>query len=469
MVQLNRLSNLSFEVDDLRRGSIADWSAAINGNIISRKNLVEMALENITSPDGEGARTFISFDKQATMTAADLDALAEAGVETGPLSGLPISIKDLIDQQGEVTASASLARSNVEPALEDAEAVKRLKAAGAVIVGRTNMTEFAYSGLGLNPHYGTPKNPYRRSIGLIPGGSSSGAAISVSDGMAVAAIGSDTGGSLRIPAALCGLVGFKPSQARMPMQGIFPLSETLDTIGPIARSVDCCASIDSILAGDKLSALKLFRPCDLRLGVLDRFVIDDLDPEVSQAYTSALSKISRAGVVLSDVVAEPLSDIASINRYGGFAAIESYANLGGLLLDTGEKLDPYVFSRISRGEGISAVAYREMIMARNLFKEKMAILSKDVDALICPTVPIVAPSISLLENDAELSQKTDRLLLRNPSIANLLDCPSISIPCQGGGSLPVGFMIIGKEGEDRSLLEAAATIEGIFSLGISAL
>src|SRR5438132_12826515 len=218
------------------------------GRTTSRE-LVEAALARIADPEGEGRRVFVKVYDAAARAAADAqDRLRKAGYVASPLAGIPVSIKDLFDVAGEVTLAGSQALDDTPPAEADAPIVARLKAAGAVIIGRTNMTEFAFSGVGINPHYGTPGNPYDRS--LIPGGSSAGAPISVADGMAAVAIGTDTGGSVRIPAALCGLVGFKPTQYRVPREGATPLSTTLDSVGPVGLSVACCALTDAVMAGE---------------------------------------------------------------------------------------------------------------------------------------------------------------------------------------------------------------------------
>src|ERR1700730_3584612 len=210
-----------------------------DGRTTSRE-LVEAALAQITDPGGEGARTSVKVYAERARAAADAqDQLRKAGYTASPLAGLPVSLKDLFDVAGERTLAGSKALDDTPPAQCDAAIVARLRAAGAVLIGRTNMTEFAFSGVGINPHYGTPGNPYDRR--LIPGGSSSGAAVSVSDGGAVVAIGTDTGGSVRIPAAPCGIVGFKPTQKRIPRDGVTTLSTTLDSIGPLANSVACCA------------------------------------------------------------------------------------------------------------------------------------------------------------------------------------------------------------------------------------
>ena len=241
-------------------------------------DLVNACLHAIEDASGEGSRTFIrTFSDSARAAAEQFDLHRVAG----PLGGLPVSIKDLFDVAGERTTAGSVVLADATPANADSLAVARLRAAGAILLGKTNMTEFAFSGLGLNPHYGTPCNPYDRGSQRIPGGSSSGAAVSVTDGMAHAALGSDTGGSVRIPAALCGLTGFKPTARRVPLEGALPLSFTLDSIGSIAPTVACCARIDAVLAGAALSPVPPIDLKGLRLGVLQGYVMDGIDPSVS--------------------------------------------------------------------------------------------------------------------------------------------------------------------------------------------
>ena len=228
--------------------TLNELTTALEEGSTTSVQLTEQALARATDPAGEGARATRLYAESALAQARASDTLRAAGVVRSAVEGLPVSIKDLFDVKGETTMAGSVAREGEPAAEHNAVVVDRLIAAGAVIVGRTNMTEFAYSGLGINPHYGTPLNPWDRATGRIPGGSSSGAAVSVADGMAAAAIGSDTGGSVRIPAALCGLTGFKPSAWRVSMAGVLPLSANLDSIGPIAASVRCCAELDAILS-----------------------------------------------------------------------------------------------------------------------------------------------------------------------------------------------------------------------------
>src|SRR6266404_4067777 len=215
----------------------------------SSRSLVEECLARIADPAGEGRRVFLKIHADTARAAADAyDALRRHGAAPSLFAGIPISVKDLFDVAGDVTTAGSVALRHAPPATRDATAITRLRAAGFIPIGRTNMTEFAFSGLGINPHYDTPRNPYDRKTGRIPGGSSSGAAVSVTDSMAFGAVGTDTGGSCRIPAALCGLVSFKPTAKRIPLGGVLPLSSSLDSIGPLAASVVCCAALDAVLA-----------------------------------------------------------------------------------------------------------------------------------------------------------------------------------------------------------------------------
>ena len=261
---------------------------------VTSEQLVEEALASALSSEGQGGKTFIKvYDNQAMVQAKAIDQVRKSGVELHPLAGIPISIKDLFDVAGEITLSGSLVRRKSAPAKSDAHIVSKLRAAGAILIGRTNMTEFAFSGLGINPHYGTPLNPWDRKTGRIPGGSSSGAAISVTDNMAAAAIGTDTGGSVRIPSALCGLTGFKPTAVRVSKEGAFPLSTTLDSIGPLANSVSCCSILDQTMRGAAVNAL-LDKPVDgLTLAIPQTIVLDDMDRTVATKFENVVKVHSK--------------------------------------------------------------------------------------------------------------------------------------------------------------------------------
>ncbi len=341
----------------------------------------------------------------------------------------------------------------------DALAVARLRAAGAILIGHTNMTEFAFSGLGLNPHHGTPCNPYDRPGKRIPGGSSSGAAVSVADGMAHAAIGSDTGGSVRIPAALCGLTGFKPTARRVPLDGTLPLSFTLDSAGPIAPTVACCARIDSVLAGLDPRPLHPAGSANLRLGVLQGYVLDGMDASVSAAFSFVVSLLSRLGAQVEDVTFPSLDQIPAANQKGGFAAAESYAWHSSLLEKDASRYDRRVISRILRGKEITTADYSDLLQTRRQIIEDATRTFAGFDAILMPAVPRIAPRIADLEADDGAYFEANAAMLRNPSVVNFLDGCALSIPCHIPGEAPVGLMVAGLAMHDMRILSIGAAIE----------
>jgi aspartyl-tRNA(Asn)/glutamyl-tRNA(Gln) amidotransferase subunit A len=434
------------------------------GELAARKTtsqaLVEDALMRIAVPSGEGARVFLRTHRESALAEAQAsDALRAHGIVPSPLAGIPVSVKDLFDVAGDITRAGSKALADAAPAKADASVVRRLRQAGAIIVGRTNMVEFAFSALGLNPHYGTPKNPWDRATGRIPGGSSSGAAVSVSDGMAAMGLGTDTGGSVRIPAALCGLTGFKPTAGRIAKDGTFPLSATLDSIGPIAPSVACCALVDSILAGDAPLVPPALPLKGLRLGVVQDYVLEDLDSGVSKAFGKALARLSQAGASVTDLHFEALYRLPQINQKGGLVVAEAYAVHRGLIARRKADYDPRVASRTLRGADMSAADYIEVLAQRAAMIADSARLAAPYDALLMPTVSMVAPPIAPLEADDQLYGKTNLAILRNPSVVNFLDGCALSIPCHERGEGPVGLMVVGQSGEDRRLLAVGLAVE----------
>src|SRR5262245_63905362 len=264
----------------------------------SARKLVEECIARIADPAVEGQRAFIHVDKDAALEAADaMDHLRKANAAPSRFAGIPVSIKDLFDIKGQVTRAGSRALDDSPPAAADAPVVARLRAAGFIVIGRTNMTEFAYSGIGINPHFGTPKSVWKRAAGHVPGGSSSGAAVSVADGMAYGALGTDTGGSCRIPAAYNGIVGYKPTQRRVPLDGGVPLSSSLDSFGPLANSVACCATLDAVLAGEGITPIKPRPIKGMRLAVSTTVPLDDLDDAVAKTFDRALQTLSKAGAL----------------------------------------------------------------------------------------------------------------------------------------------------------------------------
>jgi Asp-tRNA(Asn)/Glu-tRNA(Gln) amidotransferase A subunit family amidase len=394
----------------------------------------------------------------ARAAASHADAMHAAGIVLSPLAGLPVSVKDLLDIAGETTLAGSVVLKDAPPATADAPVVQRLRAAGAAILGKTNMTEFAFSGVGLNPHYGTPANPMDRQTARIPGGSSSGAAVSVASGICVAGIGSDTGGSIRIPAALCGLVGFKPTARRVPTAGAVPLSTTLDTICAMTRSVDDCILIDGIIADTPLPVPDL-PLAGLRLAVPATMMLDGLDAHVAASFSAALSRLSAAG---AKIIETPLTLLNELGQLNGFSVAEAYAWHRTLLAEHEADYDFRVAKRIKPGAALSAADYIDLHARRRSWIARMEACITPFDALIMPTVPIIAPTIADLEASEEAFFKANGLLLRNPSAINLLDGCAVSLPCHEPGTLPVGLMVAGAAMSDSKILAVARAIE--FSL-----
>ena len=420
------------------------------------RDSLEAALERIDDPAGEGGRTFLTVYPESARAEADAaDRRASEGSSIGPLDGTIVSIKDLFDVAGEPTRAGSRILEDSPPAAEDAPVVKRLREAGAVIVGKTNMSELAFTGVGANPHYGTPGNPADRA--RVPGGSSSGAAVAAADGMCEISIGTDTGGSTRIPAALCGIVGFKPSKYRVPTDGAFPLSHTLDSVGPIARNVVDCARADAVLAGEEPWTVQPYPLDGLRLGIAGGLPLRDLDETVSRKFMTALDLAGRAGAELAEVETPLFEDMRAVNSAATIATVEAYALHRERLATRGDEMDPFIRARIEMGKAVSPSGYRDMLDARARLAQAMDALLAGFDALVLPTTPIVAPTMAELSTDDDF-RRANRLLLRNTEIANFFDLCAISLPIPGDG-LPAGFMLFGRRGEDRKLFRMAAAVE----------
>jgi len=435
------------------------WAARLAEGSLTSRQLVEQHIERVRDPAGEGIRVFTRLNADAALAAADhMDVLRRYGVVPSPLAGLTVAIKDLFDIAGQTTTAGSVVLEDRPPAMVDSVAVARLRAAGLIVIGRTNMTEFAFSGVGINPHFGTPRNPWDRATGRIPGGSSSGSAVAVSDGMALFGLGSDTGGSVRIPAALCGLIGFKPTAARVPLQGTFPLSATLDSVGPIAASVDDCAMLDAILAGEAPILPPARSVAGLRLLVPQSYLLDGLDEPVARAFERAVARLAAAGARIAELAVPELDLIPALNAKGGFTAPEAGALHRALLAAQGHRYDPRVRSRIERGLSMSAVDYVELIGQRAALIERIGQIAAPYDAMLLPTVAVVAPPIADFEQDAEFT-RLNMLILRNTSAINFLDGCALSLPCQDEGEAPVGVMLAGQRGQDRQILAIGRGIE----------
>ncbi|MBB4285685.1 amidase [Roseospira goensis] len=445
-----------------RMPTLPALARALERGETTSRALVEACLERIADPGGQGQRVYLKLHAAVARQAADAhDTLRRAGQVPHPLAGVPVSVKDLFDEAGHVTRAGARVLAAAPPAARDAPAVARLRAAGLVVLGRTNMTEFAFSGVGLNPHHGTPLNPWDRATGRIPGGSSSGAAVSLSDGLAHAALGTDTGGSCRIPAALCGLVGFKPTARRVPTEGVFPLSYSLDSVGPLGRSVDCCAWLDAVLAGHPMAPpLPRVDAAGLRLAVPQTVVLDDLDAPVAAAFERALARLSAAGARLVDLPLPAFAEVLAVNAGGGLAAAESFAIHRARLAEAGDAYDPRVRVRIERGAALGAADLVDVQRARRDIAARVQVAQAPFDALVWPTTPMVAPALDDLRRDADYA-RLNMLMLRNPSLVNFVDGCAVSVPCHDAGAAPVGLMLAAGPGADRRLLTVARAVEAV--------
>jgi aspartyl-tRNA(Asn)/glutamyl-tRNA(Gln) amidotransferase subunit A len=425
---------------------------------MTAREKLEQALARIDDPKGEGARACLTIYREAATAAADAaDARARSGISLGPLDGAIVSIKDLFDVAGEVTrAGSKLLAEEGKPAAADAPAVRRLRTVGAVIVAKTNMTEFAYSGIGANPHFGTPGNPADRK--RVPGGSSSGAVVAAADGMCEISIGSDTGGSTRIPAAICGLVGFKPSRQRITIEGAFPLSQSIDSIGPIARTVTDCFKADAVMAGDDYAPLEPAPLAGLRVGIAQGAPIEKLDDTVAKRFPQAIDRLEKAGVRLTYEKLPLLNEVARVNSRGGVQPAEAYALHRDRLQRRADAIDPNVRARLERSSGITAADFIWMVNERAALIRAMDARLADIDVLAMPTTPIVAPTLDEVAVQDEFFRK-NAMLLRNTSIWNFFNCCAISLPLPREGGLPVGLMLVVRNGQDHRLFRIAAAVE----------
>ncbi|WP_083941387.1 amidase [Salinicola socius] len=436
-----------------RQRRLADWQAAVDGNAFTPAQALEALIERAQSQADVTATAFIQFDADKLRDRLMRVHLAES------LAGLPISIKDLFDVHGEVTKAASRVLGNGKPATDDAPAVKRLRRAGALLTGRTNMSEFAFSGLGLNRHYGTPPNPFDAE--RITGGSTSGGAASVAFGLAAATLGSDTGGSLRIPAAFCGLTGFKPSQQTVPGEGAYPLAPSLDCVGPIAPSVDCCARLWSVLAERPMPPLDA-RPRPLRLAIAEGGLLSELDDAVRDGFEAAVATLEARGCCIERLPFAAVDGALAINQQGGLVVPEAAALHREQLAHAEAEYDPLIAERLNGGRDISAADYLQRLWPRANWQRRFEHEMAGFDAVLLPTVATLPPRRAELENDAAAFQRANRLALRNTSVFNYLDAASISLPYfPSGAELPIGLMLSRPQGDDAALLQHACVVEAM--------
>jgi len=449
--------------------TIADLQQAFAAGTDQPSALVERQLELARDLQGEGARVFLSLNEQlARDAAATADQRYRSGSSAAPrpLEGITVSIKDLFDVAGEVTTAGSRVLASRAPAAADAPVVARLRAAGAVLFGRTNMVEFAFSGVGINPHYGTPRNGWQRhqAGGRVPGGSSSGAGVSVADGMCVAALGTDTGGSVRIPAAFNGLAGFKPTAFRVPVNGAVPLSFLHDSVGPLAHSVDCCARLDAVLAGERYAPLAPKPLPSVRLLKPTGVLWSSLDSDVDAACVEAIGKLRAAGAVVEERSCEAIDEF-----FSAMAAVPA-GSLVGRLAETfdwhaanvgvdGDGYDPRVWHRIQLGHDVTRADTSRAIAWLRLWKHRMHDALAGYDAIVTPTVACVPPLIQALVDDDALFFARNQLILRNTMWVNMMDGCALSLPCHRRGAAPVGLQLVGRHAADHSLLALGMSVE----------
>jgi aspartyl-tRNA(Asn)/glutamyl-tRNA(Gln) amidotransferase subunit A len=444
--------------------TIEDHAQALAAGRTTSRAIVETCLDRIADPAGEGGRAFVKVYADAARASADaMDALRRAGRAPSRYAGIPVSLKDLLDVAGEPTPAGSRVLADAPPAAAHAPVVARLLAAGFIPIGRTNMVEFAFSGLGINPHHGTPRAPWERDAlgpgdGRIPGGSSSGAAVSVADGMALGALGTDTGGSCRIPAAFCGVTGYKPTARRVPIDGVLPLAPSLDSVGPLAPSVGCCAIVDAVLAGAPPAPPAAADLAGLRLAVPDGLLAEGVDPIVAAAFARALAALETKGARIVRFAVPEFDEIYAVNGAGGLTAAESFAWHRALLAEKAAGYDPNIRFRIERGAAMGAADYLDVQAARARLIAAFNARTAGIDAMVLPTSPILPARISDLAAQSDYN-RVNLQTLRHTTLFNFLDRCAISLPCHRPGEPPVGFMLVGETMGDARLFAIAAAAE----------
>ncbi|TAM90460.1 MAG: amidase [Candidimonas sp.] len=462
--------------------TISALQQALSTGETTAEELTRQALARARDAGGQGRFVFTRlYPERAIALARASDLMRAAGVVRSPLEGLPISIKDLFDVAGETTLAGSVVLRGAPPARTTAHVVQRLVNAGAVITGKTNMTEFAYSGVGINPHTGTPSGPWDREHGRIPGGSSSGAGVAVADGMSVVSIGTDTGGSVRIPSAFCGLTGFKPTARRVPRHGALPLSTSLDSIGPLAASVACCAAVDAVLAGAstprEVDSMRSYAANDastidqhvphphatsrLRFAVPATIALEGADDIVRATFERALQRLRAAGACVDSIEIPEFRQLAVINAKGGLTAAEAWVWHKELIQTRANEYDPRVAPRILRGRDLTAADYIELLATRQQWIAAVERRLEGFDALLMPTVPIIAPPIQTLVESDDSYFQSNALILRNATFINFLDGCALSLPCHEPGQAPVGLTVAGVALQDAHILRVGASVEKV--------
>jgi aspartyl-tRNA(Asn)/glutamyl-tRNA(Gln) amidotransferase subunit A len=446
--------------------TLADRSAAViaralQAGEVSPVALAECLLERIAA---QSSPVFLSVTRERALEEARAaEARLKAGRALSPLDGVPIAWKDLIDMAGERTTAASAVYRDAPRRTADAAVVANAVAAGMVSLGKVNLTEFAYSGLGLNPHFGTPVNPHDPAEPRSPGGSSSGSGVAVAAGLAPLAIGTDTGGSVRIPAAFNGVVGYKSSEGRIDARGVFALSKTLDTLGPLGRSVEDCVLADMVMRGVAVTPVRRRPVAGLRIFVPESVVLDDLDPAVAENFERTLKRLEQAGAVIARGPVPEFTRAAQLAaELGTITAAEAYFEHRALVDGPDrDRIDRRVVARIEGGRKMKAA---ELVALQRARAEDMATLAARLDGafLAMPTAPHTAPKIAPLEADEERFHKVNLKTLRNTSIGNFLNLPGLAIPDgTDAKGLPTSFLLSTCGGDDDRLLGAGLGAEAV--------
>lgn len=443
--------------------SIAGLSALIQSGRVDPVTVAEQVLDDVEKHSDPAIFTALTRER-ALAEARASSARIRAGRSLGLLDGIPVAWKDLFDMRGMVTAAGSqLLLETQAPADRDADLVTRLSQAGMIATGRVNMSEFAFSGLGLNPHFGTPRNACGMDVPRIPGGSSSGSAVAVAAGLVPVSIGSDTGGSIRIPAAFNGIVGYKATRGRYPGSGVFPLAGSLDSFGPLCHTVQDAVWVDAAMRGSVAPGVQYATLAGQEFVIPSNVVFDDVEPGVKEAFEAAISRLKAAGATVERAEIPAFSEVLDLmSSHGALVTAEAYwlhrARVNGP--DAG-RIDPRVVARARLGASIALTDYLDLVAARSrLIGDVRALIG---DRLIAfPTVAHVAPPVAPLERDDSLFARINAKTLRNTMLGNFLDWCGISIPCGAGDAgMPVGFLISGLPGRDEQLLSVALTAESV--------
>jgi aspartyl-tRNA(Asn)/glutamyl-tRNA(Gln) amidotransferase subunit A len=442
--------------------SALQLSAMLAAGLVDAEELAERTLAAVAACDDQAVFSCVTAER-AMREARAASARIREGRPRGLLDGVPVAWKDLFDIAGLTTTAGSRVLAGAPPARHDAPVVARLEAAGMVCVGRVNMTEFAYSGIGLNPHFGTPRNP-NGAQDRVPGGSSSGSGVAVARGLVPVSIGSDTGGSVRIPAAFNGIIGYKSSTGRYPTEGAFPLSTTLDTVGVLCRTVSDAIIVDAALCKRAAPAARRRSLAGQRLIVPGNVVFDDAEPAVIANFEAALGRLAAAGAVVERATLPALDEIlALMARRGGIAQAEAYAlHRDRIAGPEVELMDRRVVARVRAAATIAMADYVVVLQERRRIIAEFAGTFTGGAVIAYPTVAHVAPSIAALEADDDLFSRINMRTLRNTNIGNFLDWCGVTIPSGVDASgMPTALLLSGAHGSDDDLLSLALSAEGL--------